>query len=311
VNDAPTLVVAATRALRLTVAPEIGASVVALEACAGGTWRPVLRPTPPDAIAQRNPSLCAMFLLAPWSNRIAGARFEWRGREIVLRANTSEGHAIHGDVRRRAWRLHADDDASIECRFASRDFADFNFPFPLEAAVRYELAGARFAARLTVRNAGTEAMPCGLGFHPYFPREGAGSPNDARLRLVARSVYPPLPSGPTQPTPPELLFERERALGACAADHCLRDWDGRARLVDPASGLASELAAGPTLDHVILFTPPGKPFYAVEPVSICNHGFALHARGQAGTGTRELAPGEELVGEFTLDVGEAAAGRTG
>lgn len=208
-------------------------------------------------------------------------------------------------MRRRAWRVVAASDTAVECRFASRDAADFNFPWPLEATIRYALAGARFTARLAVRNVGTEAMPCGLGFHPYFPRTAAGAADDARLRLAARAVYPPLPSGPTRPTPPELLFERERALGSTAADHCLTDWDGRARLIDPAHGLASELAADATLGHVILFTPPGKPFYAVEPVSICNHGFALHAGGQAGTGTRELAPGEELAGGFTLAVAAA------
>jgi aldose 1-epimerase len=298
----PATVVAESAALRLTVVPEAGASVANLEARVAGGWRPVLRPTPPEAIAQRNPSLCAMFLLAPWSNRIADARFGWRGREIRLRANTPEGHAIHGDVRRRAWRVAAADGAAIECRFASRDAADWNFPFPLEATVRYRVDGARFSAHLAVRNVGTETMPCGLGFHPYFPRTTAGAADDARLRLVARAVYPPLPSGPTRPTPPELLFERERALGASDADHCMTRWDGRARLIDPAHGIASELVAEPTLGHVILFTPPGKPYFAVEPVSHCNNAFALHARGQAGTGTRELAAGEELAGSFTLDV---------
>jgi aldose 1-epimerase len=79
-------------------------------------------------------------------------------------------------------------------------------------------------------------------------------------------------------------------------------WDGGARLIDPAHGIASELVAEPALGHVILFTPPGKPFYAVEPVSHCNNALALHARGQAGTGTRELEAGAELSGGFTLDV---------
>jgi len=292
--------------LRLVVAPETGASVVALEAQRDGGWVAVLRPTPDTTLLERNPSPITLFLLAPWSNRIERARFTWRSRDVRLRANTPEGYAIHGDLRRNPWRLVAHDRASCELRLASRDVADFNFPFPLEAAVRYALDGARFSARLVVRNAGTAAMPCGLGFHPWFPRAGAGQEGDARLRFDARSVYPPMmdgPSRPPQPTPPEFTFAQERAIGACAMNHCFRDWDGRARLVDPERAIACELAAGESLRHVVVFTPPDRPCYAVEPVSICNNGFNLHAAGQAGTGTRGLAPGEELVGEMTLAVG--------
>jgi aldose 1-epimerase len=303
-SSAQPLVEAQNGELRLVVAPQTGASVVALEARRDGRWVPVLRPTPPEAVEQRNPSPMAMFLLAPWSNRIEKARFRWRGHDVSLRANTPEGYAIHGDLRRNPWRVVAADRTSCECRLASRDVADFNFPFPLEATVRYALDGARFTARLAVRNAGAEAMPCGLGFHPWFPRAGAaaGAERDARLRFAARAVYPQMPSGPTRPVPPEFDFARERPIGTCDLDHCFRDWDGRARLVNPAHGIASELSASATLGHVVVFTPPSRPCYAVEPVSICNNGFNLHAAGQAGSGTRELAPGDELVGEMALDV---------
>jgi aldose 1-epimerase len=297
------LVEASSGELRLVVAPATGASVVALETRRAGAWVPVLRPTPGEAVAQRNPSAMAMFLLAPWSNRIEQARFTWRNREVRLRANTPEGYAIHGDLRRNHWQVVASDRVSCELRLASRDVADFNFPFPLEASVRYALAGRRFTARLAVRNVGAEPMPCGLGFHPWFPRAGVSSADDARLRFAAASVYPPMPSGPTQPTPPEFMFAQERAIGTCDMNHCFRDWDGRARLVDPQRDVTSELTAGATLGHVVVFTPPDRPCYALEPVSICNNGFNLHAAGQEGTGTRGLAAGEELVGEMALDVG--------
>jgi len=302
---APTPIVLENGQLRLAIVPEIGASVVALEVRTGAGWSAVLRPTPPEAIAARNVSKTSLFLLAPWSNRIEAARFQWRGREIRLRPNTPEGYAIHGDVRHRAFRVVGSDRASVECRLASRDVTDFNFPFPLEVAVRYALDGSTFIARLALRNAGSEPMPCGLGFHPYFPRAGAGATDDARVRFVARTVYPPMPSGAPQPLPPELDFARERVLGACDANHCLGGFGGTARLVDPRGGVRCELAADAPLDHVVFFTPPGQPFYAVEPVSICNNGFNLHADGQAATGTRVLAPGEELAGVLRLDAAPA------
>jgi len=53
---------------------------------------------------------------------------------------------------------------------------------------------------------------------------------------------------------------------------------------------------------VIIFSPPGKPFFAVEPVSHANNGFNLFAEGQPGTGIQVLEPGQTLSGRFRLKV---------
>ena len=50
------------------------------------------------------------FLMAPWPGRLAGGRFDWRGRTIQLR-RTHGRHAIHGLTWDRPWSL---DDAAAD-----------------------------------------------------------------------------------------------------------------------------------------------------------------------------------------------------
>ena len=72
----------------------------------------------------------------------------------------------------------------------------------------------------------------------------------------------------------------------------------------PAAGtrLIAEIDCDAPLRHLILFTPPGKPFFAVEPVSNANNGFNLLAAGVEGSDVEVLAPGDTLRTRFGLRV---------
>src|SRR5690242_6973864 len=98
-----------TETLWLQILPAAGASIVSFDGRFGGgdEWVPLMRPTPPEAVAAHNVGQMASFNLVPWSNRIVGAAFEFQGRRYQLHANTPQGFAIHGDVRERPWRVTA------------------------------------------------------------------------------------------------------------------------------------------------------------------------------------------------------------
>jgi len=49
--------------------------------------------------------------------------------------------------------------------------------------------------------------------------------------------------------------------------------------------------------------PPGKSFFAVEPVSNANDGFNLYEKKIRGSGVFVLEPGEERSATFTLRAG--------
>ncbi|MDD5093254.1 MAG: aldose 1-epimerase [Dehalococcoidia bacterium] len=292
-----------TGSLRLEILPEAGASVVTFARRFGGVWLPLLRETPPEAIAALNPSLMASFTLLPWSNRIPEATFRFQGHHYPLRANTPEGYAIHGDVRRRPWKVIAKRPAAVTCEIDSRDFSDFNFPFPLTAQIHYELSETDFDTTLMLTNSGNTPMPAGFGFHPYFNRAfGAHGVDEAQLQLHVAGVYPPLPGGPMALVTREQDFSRLASIDKRDINHCFGGWTGQATIVYPGAGVQLRLDCAPVLGHVVVFTPPDKPYFAVEPVSHVTNGFNLFAQGQAGTGIQVLEPRESMAGRFRLKV---------
>jgi len=289
--------------LELAVSPEAGASIAGLAARVRGERVPILRPTPDDAIAQLNSSLFASFALVPWSNRLADARFTFHGRTHQLKPNTPDGHAIHGDVRKRPWRVVAQTATALELAFASHDFADVNFPFPFEVALRYALDGATLATSLALSSRASEPMPAGMGFHPYYRRTLLDPAEQVELQAIAPRAYRELvPLHPAVPITPEQDFARGRALGDQDFDTCFAGWDGHATITWPGSRVRAHVACDATLDHMILFSPPGKPFFALEPVSNANNGFNLAAAGDPDAGMRVLAPGETLRGTWHLTI---------
>jgi aldose 1-epimerase len=72
-----------------------------------------------------------------------------------------------------------------------------------------------------------------------------------------------------------------------ALDNCFDGWDGRATIAWPARRLRLDLAAPGPFRHLVIYTPPGQPFFCVEPVS--------HANGQVGLAA--LAARGTLAGE--------------
>lgn len=284
--------------LRLAIDPGIGASVVGFELRRDGDLLPLLRPAPDPLGRSSNAS---SFTLAPYSNRIRDGVFCFEGRGHRLRHG--EKHAIHGDVRDRPWRVVSKSATGVAVEIDSRDFADFNFPFPIVCRARFALEGPILAMSLRLENAGSERMPAGFGFHPYFERALVAGEN-VRLGFRVTGVYPgetPLPTGPPIPVPGTMDFSKPRSLEV-TLDQCFSGWDGRALLEWPVSGVRAHVEASSVFGHVILYSPAGEPFFALEPVTNANDGLNLLASGQAGTGVVVLAAGEALEGEVRIRI---------
>lgn len=283
--------------LRLDLEPEVGASVLGLEARLADGWTPILRPTARPLARSSNASC---FVLAPYSNRIRDGVFTFEGRRFALRH--PEKHAIHGDVRDRAWRVLESGDTHALLELDARTLPDFDFPVPILCRLRYALEGAEAVLSLHVENAGREAMPAGMGFHPDFERALGDRAENVELELKVGGVYPgetPLPTGPPVPVPAAMDFSMRRYLDV-VLDHCFAGWDGHATLRWPLSEVSLRVEASPCFGHVIVYAPEAQPFFALEPVTNANDGFNLRAAGQAGTGVVVLAPGEALEGSVRL-----------
>jgi aldose 1-epimerase len=64
------------------------------------------------------------------------------------------------------------------------------------------------------------------------------------------------------------------------------------------------MEASPNFGHLVLYSPPGKSFFALEPQSQMNDGFNFFARGEQGTGVVVLQPQERLEAWFSLRIEE-------
>lgn len=261
----------------LDVLPERGGGIGRLEWNGHALFRPVCGPTPLDL---------ASFPLVPFSNRIAQGRFHFDGRDVALAPTyppADATHALHGFGWIEAWEVAdaAPDHAVIEHRHAGGEW-----PWPYLARQTFSLSANGAEMALSVTNMGSEAMPVGLGFHPYFPRD-------------ERTVYHGLHRAEWQAAPDCLpLATREFAMPAdwwdgapVAARNVDTVYDGRsgALTVHQAStGLEVTIAASDNLPCTVVYVPGDADFFCVEPVS---HTSNAANRADMAHGMARLQPG--------------------
>lgn len=289
--------------LRVTILPELGASLGGLELRQGGFWLPVLRPTALAAWVGRHSPDTSSYPLAPYSNRIRRGRFTFEGQDYHLRPNwPGTSQPQHGEVRQRAWRVRSASDNHLECILDSGADPQLNFPFSFSGRLRYGLAPDHLEMHLSLTNTDARRMPAGMGFHPYFVRH-LGLSGDALLQFDAGQIYLTdescLPEKPAVPVTPPWDFGKARTLHGTALDHVYANWAGKAWLYWPGSGWSLKMQADPVFSHLVVFTAPDGSV-ALEPVSNATDGFNLLAQGWPGTGVRVLEPGETMEGKVCL-----------
>jgi aldose 1-epimerase len=287
--------------LRLRLDPEIGRSIVDFSAKLGDRWIPIMRRGKEPLTKSSNAS---GFVLIPYSNRLRDGRFSFDGKSYQLR--NAEKHAIHGDVRDRPLRVLEGSEDRVVLEFRSDEVSDLNFPFPFSAKMIYALEGFELSCRIELVNVGTESMPAGCGFHPYFNRRLPGSTGEVELQIKVSGVYPgetPLPEGPAITIAPQQDFSTQRPLDV-VLDHCFAGWDRQAVIEWPGSGLKAHIQAEQGMEHVILFSPEGQEVFALEPVTNANDGFNLLAQGDKNCGVVVLKPGEALKTGLTILIEE-------
>lgn len=252
-----------------------------------------LRATAPEAIALRDPLLTGCYPLVPFSNRIRDGRFR-SGRHTVVLPPNMPGcrHAIHGQGWQQTWHVTGHSATTLSLTYTHLPDA---WPFDYEAWQRFTLAGAQLSVEIGLRNTGSDPMPAGIGLHPYFER-------DPGLRLTAQvdGVWlgdaEVLPTEHAAPPPAAMDLTPGPRVDDLALDNCFTGWDRRACLEWPERRASLTIAATPPLDFLVVYSPPTRHCLCVEPVSHVIDAINLAARGVSGTGAREIAPGETLVG---------------
>jgi aldose 1-epimerase len=265
------------------VAPAAGGSLLRCEF----DGLPVMQPVEQPALVAHTSARVCFFPMIPYSNRIEDSRFCFRDVPVALAPNVvGSPHALHGH----GWLSHwlVTDRSATHCTLAYEHAPDAQWPWHYRGQQSFAIDEDGIHFSLEVANPGETPMPCGLGFHPFFP--AADTP---RLRLHARTVW----DGAVQafprmrvPVPGDLDFSHgPRISERIGIDHCFEHCQGRASITYPESMLRIVLESCADADRMIVYIPAGADYFCVEPVTHAVN--AVNLPDPADAGLWVLEPG--------------------
>jgi aldose 1-epimerase len=236
------------------------------------------------------------FPLVPYVNRIRGGRFTFRGRTIHLQPNMpGDPSPLHGHGWLNPWTVdeQAEGTATLSYRHEPGDW-----PWSYEARQEFALDEAGLSARLTCHNTGDQPMPCGLGFHPYFPC-GLETRIDTRVECawtVDENVLP------VAKVPARGRYDlHDRLVCGQHLDNGFGGWSGEARMADPEWPYALRLSS-PQASFFQLYSPPEGGIFVAEPVTHANAALNHPESEWPELGMRVLDPGQSMSLDMRLDV---------
>lgn len=285
---------------RLRLQPHSALQTQSCQILCNQSWYNIM----PDCTSQDeltgSPLSASNFHMLPYSNRIRDGKFTHAGQDYQL--TDAENHAIHGALRRRAWRVIDQSASHVTAEYDTQADGAVNWPWPIHTSITYTLRGNELISHMSVTNNGTTSMPAGMGWHPYFCRTIAGA--EPELIIPVTGMYPDtdgdcLPTGAAIPLSKAIDFQTARPLDpAQRIDHCLAGFQSPATLAWPSAGIRLHMHASANCTHLVLFNPD-QPYFAVEPVTNANDAFNLAING-IDAGVCELDPGQTLEAEMRL-----------
>jgi len=278
------------------VAPGIGGSIAYFHWGDGARRHDWLRPASANDLNAGAADRLACFPLVPFSNRIRDGRFGFGGRLVQLPLNQwPQPHAEHGHGWQAAWTVTTRKDDSLTLDY---EHAAGAWPFPYLARQKISLTRDELRLTLSIENRGVDAMPAGLGFHPYFSRT-AGCRLAAQVDAMWQTDAEVMPTT-LVPADSRLAAPGGMAIAEAAFDNAFTGWRRKATILWPETGATLSLDADPPLDFLVLYTPAGEPYFCAEPVSHCTDAFNLAAQGRGDTGMLVLEPGARTSASVRL-----------
>lgn len=274
----------------------------------------------PTFYSDTRPTRSGIPVLFPFPNRIRGGRFHWDGKDYALPTNDPSGkNAIHGFACRHPWRVldHGADDRSawLQTEFhGSRDAAESLALWPADYRIRltFRLEQRSLSLEAAVDNPGNTPLPFGLGYHPYFRVPLVPSSEDRRCLVQIRAgqywdLVETLPTGKLLPVDAVHNLLQPKPYGELKVDDLLRaeppqgEWLEQGRLIQEPEGVTLRVLASPAFREVVVFTPPHRQAFCIEPYTCITDAMNLQQRG-VDAGLQVLGPGQQWAGTVRLEV---------
>lgn len=279
--------------LRLELSPSIGGAISLFEWTDGSAGRPILRKchSPLEKVLD-----AACFPLVPYVNRIGGGRFTFRGREVSLAPNMpGDPSPLHGQGWLKPWTVEAASETNAVLAFTHESG---EWPWAYDARQEFSLDEAGLTGTLSCRNRSDDPMPCGLGFHPYFPcgpRTRLGT-HVTDAWTVDEQVLP------VEKVPATGRYDlRDRLVCGQDLDNGFGGWGGEAGLSDPDWPYALRLSS-PEARFFQLYSPREGGIFVAEPVTHANAALNAPESEWPELGLRVLDPGEAMSLTMRLGV---------
>jgi aldose 1-epimerase len=245
--------------------------------------------------------MTAGYPMIPYANRIDHGLFAFAGVSHQLDTGfIGAPHSIHGLAWRRPWSVEAADTraCTLALRHEPSGPDDPDWPFAFEASEQFLLTARGLTVRMSVTNLEPSPAPAGLGFHTFFPRR-----EDEVLAFGSKAAWR---NGPDMLPAARLSgkawrFAEARALGPDEIDNDFSGWGGLAGM-DAPSGARVRMRASRSFGALRVYTPAGRDFYAVEPVSHLAN--AVNRPDLKENAMTILSPGATVCGEIEIELAE-------
>ncbi|PWU70983.1 hypothetical protein DK867_21725 [Ochrobactrum sp. POC9] len=251
---------------------------------------------------QVGPGDSAGFPMVPFGNRLGGNSFTFEGRIHHLAANSAHDPLyLHGDGWLAFWNVVERSENALTLSY--RHHSDGINPYDYTARQVFRVDEHGFSLHLSVVNEGADALPFGLGWHPYFPLRP-----DSLLEFQAKSFHEEAEGsllGNELELSDPLDFRKPRQLPDRWINNGFSGLEGSTRILWPEAGLALEMSYDPIFAHAFLYLPYAANSATAMPDFFCLEPMTHNANGQHRPdlgGLRILAPGETLAGTIHLTV---------
>ncbi|MBA7935215.1 aldose 1-epimerase [Klebsiella sp. RHBSTW-00215] len=260
-----------------------------------GKMIPVLRPGLKSGVAVES----SCFPLVPFGNRVSGNRFQSPAGEHQLQPNVEwDSHYLHGDGWLNIWCCVEQSPTQLKLEYVHRQGI---YHYTVQQI--FTLSGSGVEVELVVTNDG-DALPFGLGWHPYFPL----SP-ETRVQAHTTGYWLEREgwlTGEYQESLPEALdFNQSAPLPEHWVNNGFSGWDGVAMIQQPGLGYQLSMTTEPPAPCYFVFVSDPAfdkgyefDFFCFEPMS---HAPDDHHRPAFGQLTMLLC-GESMRQKMVLKI---------
>lgn len=301
---------------RARILPGVGFNCFSLQIPVNGEIVEALEAEPGFEMGDKRGTRSGIPWLFPFPNRIEKGRYTWKGKNYQLPVSDAFGNAIHGFVMDRPWRVVGADSQSAVAEFQlSIDSPDRLELWPSDflLEVRYTLREACLRADVRIVNAGDQALPWGLGTHPYFktPLGSQSQMGQCLVQVPAATTWELndcLPTGRVLPVDSSKDLRQGAELEGLKLDDVLTGIETTGRTVvtslfDPAAGIMVTQITDSIFRECVVFTPPNRPCVCIEPYTCVTNAINLEPQG-IDAGWRVLPVGGEFRTWFEIHVGQ-------